>query len=59
MKNWLIKAELFWDASRIETITVRANTERKAKIFAKESFKKKYLNVGNMINIIEVKMEDN
>lgn len=59
MKNWLIKAELFWDASRIETITVRANTERKAKIFAKESFKKKYPNVGNMINIIEVKMEDN
>ena len=47
MKNWLIKAELFWDASRIETITVRANTERKAKIFAKESFSLRKENRGS------------
>lgn len=40
MKKWKVTAELNMDASHYETIFVKANTERKAKIFAEEQFKK-------------------
>lgn len=54
MKNWLVTAKLFMDANRIETMTIRCNTERKARIFATEKFQKKYSTVGNMVYIIKV-----
>lgn len=54
MKDWLVTAKLFMDASRIESIVVRCNTERKAIIFATEKFKKKCPNVGDMVSIIKV-----
>ena len=34
MKTYILKFEVFWDASDIRTVTVNANTERKAIIFA-------------------------
>lgn len=40
MKTWEVTAELNMDASHYETIVVKANTERKARIFAEEAFKK-------------------
>ena len=39
---WLVTVELFMDASRNETIRVKANTEQKARILAQLAFKKKY-----------------
>ena len=40
MKTYIVKFELFWDATDIRTVTVNANTERKAIIFATEKIKK-------------------
>lgn len=40
MKSWKVTAQLNMDASKESTIFVRANTERKARIFATESFKR-------------------
>lgn len=54
MKRWTITAELFMLANHIETVTVKANTERKARIFACEAFTKKYPNIHNMITILKV-----
>lgn len=58
IKTWLVTAELFWDASRIESVEVEANTERKAKIFAEQLFQNKYPNIGQMISIIKVERID-
>lgn len=41
MKIWEVSFEVFWDASHIENVVVKANTERKAIIFAKEKVEKK------------------
>ena len=54
MKNYLAKAELFWDASHIETFGVRCNTARKAEILAKKQIQAKYPNIGLMINILSI-----
>lgn len=40
MKTWKATAELNMDASHYESVIVKANTERKARIFAEEQFKK-------------------
>ncbi len=40
MKKWKVTAELNMDASHYEIVIVKANTERKARIFAEEQFKK-------------------
>ena len=40
MKKWRVTAEINMDASRYKTVEVKANTERKAKIFAEEKLKK-------------------
>lgn len=40
MKTWEVTFEVFWDASREITVSVKANTERKAIILAKEKAKK-------------------
>ena len=42
MKTWKITAEMFANAQHEETVTVKANTERKARIFAHEELKKKF-----------------
>lgn len=54
MKNYLVKAELFWDASHIETFGVRCNTARKAEILAKKQIRAKYPNAGLMIKILSI-----
>ena len=54
MKNYLVKTELFWDTSHIETFGVRCNTARKAEILAKKQIWAKYPNIGLMINILSI-----
>lgn len=54
MKDWLVTAKLFIYASHIDSVVVRCNTERKAKIFAAEKFRKAYPSVGDMITILKV-----
>ena len=54
MKNYLVKAELFWDASHIETFGVRCNTTRKAEVLAKKQIWAKYPDIGFMINILSI-----
>lgn len=58
IKVWRVTAELFWDASCIESVEVKANTERKAKIFAEQLFQNKYPNIGQMISIRKVERID-
>lgn len=59
MKNYLVKAELFWDASHIETFGVRCNTARRAEVLAKKQIWAKYPNIGNMIKILKVEEDEN
>ena len=54
MKNYLVKAELFWDASHIETFGVRCNTARRAEVLAKKQIWTKYPDIGFMINILSI-----
>ena len=54
MKDWLVTAKLFMNASHIEKIIIRCNTERKARIFATEKFQNMYPSVGDMVDIINV-----
>ena len=51
IKTWKVTAELYWSANREETVIVKANTKRKASIFAEKEFRKKYPDIGIMINI--------
>lgn len=39
MKTWDVTFEVFWSASRNKTVRVRANTERKAIMFAEKKVK--------------------
>ena len=39
IKTWEVRAEINMDASRYKTVTVKANTERKARQFAVEKLK--------------------
>lgn len=55
MKNWLVKVECFWSADHIEHIYVQANTEHKAEALAIKKIKQTFSNIGNMIQIVEVK----
>lgn len=41
IKTWIVTAEVDMDASRYDTVIVKANTERKAKILAEDAFKKR------------------
>lgn len=58
IKTWRITAELFFSANKVETVLVSANSERKAKMFAKDCFKKKYPDIGEMIFIQKVERID-
>ena len=41
IKEWVVTAEVNMIGSRHDTVTVKANTERKARIKAVEEFKKR------------------
>ena len=41
IKTWVVTAEVDMDASRHDTVTVKANTEHKARLMAEAAFKKK------------------
>lgn len=59
MKFWKVTAKLFFDSNHIESVIVNANTERKAKIFAKLAFQRKYSDIGGMIDIQKVERMEN
>ena len=55
MKKFVIKFEVFWDASDIREIIVNANTERKAIIKATEKIiKQTGWNVPKLISVEEI-----
>ena len=55
MKTYILKFEVFWDATDIRTVTVNANTERKAIIFATKKIKKETgWNMPKLISCQEV-----
>ena len=58
IKTWRVTAELFFSANHIESVEVKANSEYKAKMFAKDSFKKKYPYIGEMIFIQKIERID-
>ena len=41
MKTWKADFEVFWDASHIESVIVKANTKRKAILFAEKKVKER------------------
>lgn len=51
LKTFRVTAELYFDASHIETVDVKSHTKRKASKFAKDYFHKKYPNIMDMIII--------
>ena len=53
IKKWKVTAELNMNASHVESVIVRANTERKARIFATERFKSMARNV-NILRVEQV-----
>ena len=55
MKQWKVTAELNMNARHYETILVKANTERKARLFAEEKFKKNGAFFVTNMTIEEVK----
>ena len=56
MKTYKIKFEVFWDSTDIREVTVKANTERKAIIFATNKIKKKSgWDIPKLISVEEVK----
>lgn len=55
MKDWLVRVECFWSADHIESVYVRANTERKAEAFAIKKIKQLYPDINDMIRVIEVR----
>ena len=42
IKTWMVTAEVDMDASRHDTVTVKANTERNARIKGEEELKKSH-----------------
>jgi len=55
IKTWIVTAEVDMDASRHDTVTVKANTERKARIMAEDAFKK----MGHFfVTNLEIRKED-
>lgn len=55
MKTWELKFEVFWDASDIRTITVQANTKRKAIILGTIKIKKETgWDMPNLVSCQEV-----
>lgn len=48
IKRWLITAEVNMDASRHESIVIKANSARKALIMGEKKLLKSYFHVTNM-----------
>jgi hypothetical protein len=46
MKKWIAKVQLYWDASCVVSIEVKANTERKARIFAEKKLSKNMVGIA-------------
>ena len=59
-KSWKVTAKLLRDSTRIEDVVVKANTERKAAIFAQSGLIKKYgTKVIDIINVVPLEGEIN
>ena len=56
MKYWLVRIECYWSADHIESIYIRANTKRKAEVFAIKKIKQLYPDINDRIRVVEVKM---
>ena len=55
LKTYILKFEVFWDASDVRIVTVKANTERKAIIFGTNKIKKETgWNMPKLISCQEV-----
>ena len=55
IKEWIVTAQVNIEANRHASVTVKANTERKARIKAEEEFKKlDYFFVSNLV----IKLKD-
>lgn len=54
MKVWDVCLKLNWDAGRIRTVRVKANTERKAIVFAQEKCKKDGAFAADVISCTQV-----
>lgn len=58
MKDWLVRIECYWSADHIESVYVRANTERKAEIFAIKKIKQLYPDINDMMRVVEIRKID-
>ncbi len=58
VRSWKVTAKLYMDASKIQTIRVRSNTARKARVRAEEEFRKLYPTVGSMVTVLSVEEDD-
>ena len=58
MKTWKVTAEVNMDASHYDSIIVKANTERKARIFGEEALKKKGYFFLTNVEVKEIKEGD-
>lgn len=54
--TWIVTGELNWDASRHGTVRVKANTERKARIYGEKRLKAEYKT--NLVKIEKVVREE-
>lgn len=52
MKVWQATVQLNYDASHWEVVTVKANTERKARLFVEEKLKKQGYFAVQIISIV-------
>lgn len=53
MKTWKVSAQLNHDASDIREIFVKANTQRKAEMYAKTQFQRmaKFIDIKNCVEV--------
>ena len=58
MKSWQATVEVNYDASHWEIVTVKANTERKARMFVKEKLTKQGYFAIKIISIIGSESND-
>ena len=56
IKIYEVDIQLFWNTQREETITVKASSERKAKIIAKEKAMKKFNTTPLNTNVLRARL---
>ena len=59
MKNWLLDYEVNMDASHHEKVTIKSNTERKAKILSEDKLHKAGYFHTRLISCEEIKKKKN